>query len=97
MEPELLEQLEPDLEMASVLLTLKDLIPAKSKDQARAYIRKIVELINRQLASQLQRCVHAAQMCIRDSSWPVRSSSANARRSWKKHFSAACRKVLTML
>ena len=60
MEPELLEQLEPDLEMASVLLTLKDLIPAKSKDQARAYIRKIVELINRQLASQLQRCVHAA-------------------------------------
>lgn len=60
MEPELLEQLEPDLEMASVLLTLKDLIPVKSKDQARAYIRKIVELINRQLASQLQRCVHAA-------------------------------------
>lgn len=60
MEPELLEQLEPDIEMASVLLTLKDMIPSKSKDQARAYIQKIVDIINKQISSDLKRSVVAA-------------------------------------
>lgn len=60
MEPELLEQLEPDIEMASMLLTLKDMIPSKSKDQARAYIQKIVDIINNQISSDLKRSVHAA-------------------------------------
>ena len=60
MEPELLEQLEPDLEMASVLLTLKDMIPSKSKDQARIYIQKIVDIINQQIATDLKRSVFAA-------------------------------------
>ena len=60
MEPELLEQLEPNLEMASVLLTLKDMIPSKSKDQARIYIQKIVDIINQQIATDLKRSVFAA-------------------------------------
>lgn len=60
MEPELLEQLEPDIEMASVLLTLKDMIPSKSKDQARAYIQKIVDIINKQISSDLKRSITAA-------------------------------------
>lgn len=60
MEPELLEQLEPNIEMASMLLTLKDMIPSKSKDQARAYIQKIVDIINQQISSDLKRSVVAA-------------------------------------
>ena len=49
LEPELLETLEPDLNLASTLLMLKDQIPKKSKEAARAFIRKIVEEINRLL------------------------------------------------
>ncbi len=59
-EPELLEQLEPDLNMASTLLMLKDQIPKKSKESARRFIQKIVEDINRRMESQMRRAVIAA-------------------------------------
>ncbi len=60
MEPELLESLEPDLNLASTLLMLKDQIPKKSKESARKFIRKIVEEINRMLESDVRRAVTAA-------------------------------------
>ncbi|MBQ2690853.1 MAG: VWA domain-containing protein [Clostridia bacterium] len=60
MEPELLDNLEPDLDMASTLLMLKDQIPQKSKESARQYIRRIVEKINKLLESDLHRSVTAA-------------------------------------
>ena len=43
LEPELLEGLEPDLNLASTLLMLKDQIPKKSKESARKFIRRIVD------------------------------------------------------
>ncbi len=60
MEPELLDNLEPDLNLASTLLMLKDQIPKKSKEAARRFIRKIVEQINRMLESDVRRAVTAA-------------------------------------
>ena len=60
LEPELLDNLEPDLNMASTLLMLKDQIPKKSKESARAFIRKIVEELNHMLESDLRRAVTAA-------------------------------------
>lgn len=60
LEPELLEGLEPDMNMASTLLMLKDQIPKKSKESARAFIRKIVEQVNRMLESDVRRAVTAA-------------------------------------
>ncbi len=60
LEPELLEGLEPDLNMASTLLMLKDQIPQKSKESARAFIRKIVAEINKLLENDVRRAVTAA-------------------------------------
>ena len=60
LEPELLEGLEPDLNLASTLLMLKDHIPKKSKESARSFIRKIVEEINRMLENDVRRAVTAA-------------------------------------
>ncbi|MCI9311443.1 MAG: VWA domain-containing protein [Lawsonibacter sp.] len=60
LEPELLDTLEPDLNLASTLLMLKDQIPKKSKEAARAFIRKIVEEINRLLENDMRRAVTAA-------------------------------------
>ena len=60
LEPELLDTLEPDLNLASTLLMLKDQIPKKSKESARAFIRKIVEKINKLLENDMRRAVTAA-------------------------------------
>ena len=60
LEPELLEGLEPDLNLASTLLMLKDQIPKKSKESARKFIRKIVEEINKMLENDVRRAVTAA-------------------------------------
>ena len=59
-EPEMLDGLVPDVSTASLLLTLKDQIPAKAKDNARLYIARIVEDINKRLAEDLKRSVTAA-------------------------------------
>ncbi len=60
MEPEILENLEPDINMAATMLLLKDQIPQRSKASARIYIKKIVEQINAMLANDMQRAVTAA-------------------------------------
>lgn len=73
-EPEMLNGLEPDVSTASLLLMLKDQIPAKSKDNARQYIAKIVEDINRRLSDDIKRSVTAA-MNRREHS-PIPSASA---------------------
>lgn len=73
-EPEMLNGLEPDISTASLLLMLKDQIPAKSKDNARQYIAKIVEDINRRLSDDIKRSVTAA-MNRREHS-PIPSASA---------------------
>ncbi|MGM9998326.1 MAG: VWA domain-containing protein [Candidatus Bruticola sp.] len=59
-EPELLNNLQADINIASAILMLKDQIPAKSKEAVRAYIGKIVEHINKLLAENLHRAVSAA-------------------------------------
>lgn len=73
-EPEMLDGLEPEISTASLLLMLKDQIPAKAKDNARAYIAKIVEDINRRLSDDLRRSVTAA-LNRREHS-PIPSASA---------------------
>ncbi len=60
LEPELLENLEPDLNLASTLLMLKDQIPKKSKESARKFIQKIVEEINQMLENDTRRAITAA-------------------------------------
>lgn len=60
LEPELLESLEPDMNLASTLLMLKDQIPKKSKESARRFIRKIVEDINKMLENDVRRAITAA-------------------------------------
>lgn len=59
-EPEMLDTLEPDISTAALLLTLKDQIPTKAKENARNYIAKIVEDINHRLSDNVKRSVTAA-------------------------------------
>ena len=59
-EPELLENIEPDMHMASMILALKDQIPKQSKENAREFIRKIVDQINALLETDLKMAVTAS-------------------------------------
>lgn len=59
-EPEVLEQLEPNINLASTMLILKDQIPKRSKESVRIFISKIVEEINKRLADDIKRAVTAA-------------------------------------
>lgn len=59
-EPELLDQVEPDMNLACSILALKDQIPKRSKESVRVFIRKIVEEINKLLEQDIRRAVSAA-------------------------------------
>lgn len=73
-EPELLEHLEPDVNLASTILLLKDQIPKRSKESVRLFIRKIVDEINRLLEQDIRRAVTAAINRRRHS--PIPSAAA---------------------
>lgn len=73
-EPELLENLEPDINLAASILLLKEQIPKRSKDSVRVFIRKIVEEINRLLEQDVRRAVTAA--INRRSHSPIPSAAA---------------------
>ena len=74
LEPELLEHLEPDVNLASTLLMLKDQIPKRSKESVRIFIQKIVEEINKLLETDIRRAITAAVNKRQHS--PIPSASA---------------------
>ncbi|MCI8837231.1 MAG: VWA domain-containing protein [Hungatella sp.] len=73
-EPELLENLEPDVNLAATILLLKDQVPKRSKESVREFMKKIVEEINKLLESDIRRAVTAAVNRKRHS--PIPSASA---------------------
>ncbi len=59
-EPEILEGLTPDIELVATLLSMKNLIPSKTKATARLVVRKLVEEIERKLANPLRQAIGGA-------------------------------------
>jgi Mg-chelatase subunit ChlD len=60
LEPEVLETVTPDVHLASTLLSLRDALPARSREAARAVVRRVVEEIERQLADRARQAVGGA-------------------------------------
>lgn len=57
LEPEMLEQVEPDVHMVANLLSLSNIMPNKTKDTARIVVRKVVDDLERKLANPLRQAV----------------------------------------
>lgn len=57
LEPEMLAAIEPDIHLVSTLLSLKTLLPGKSRETARIVVRKVVEDLERKLANPLRQAV----------------------------------------
>ncbi len=57
LEPELMEQIEPDIHMAATLMSLKEVMPDTAKDTARQVVRKVVDDLMARLAEPLRSAV----------------------------------------
>ena len=57
LEPELMERLVPDIQMAATLISLKDVMPDSAKDTARQIVRKVVDELLGRLAEPLRSAV----------------------------------------
>jgi Mg-chelatase subunit ChlD len=60
LEPELLATVQPDLELATELIALGHVMPAETRDTARQVVRKVVDDVERRLASPLRQAVSGA-------------------------------------
>jgi len=91
MEPEMLESLQPDVHLVADLIALSGSIPAKTRDTARAVVRKVVEALMARLAEPMRQAVRGAlnraarnrRPKFRDIDWP-RTIRANL-----KHYQPA--------
>lgn len=60
LEPELLESLEPNVELLSTLLSLNKVIPEKTRETARLLVQKVVEELKRKLENPMRQAVKGA-------------------------------------
>jgi Mg-chelatase subunit ChlD len=59
-EPELIDQIEPDVNLVATLLSLNKLIPEKTRGTARIIVRKLVEDLMRRLQNPMRQAIHGA-------------------------------------
>ncbi|MCW3053218.1 MAG: uncharacterized protein JWN14_2388 [Chthonomonadales bacterium] len=57
MQPEMLELVEPNIQLAATLVSLNRVMPEKTKETARKVIRKVVDELEKRLASPLRQAV----------------------------------------
>lgn len=60
LEPEVLQAVEADIHLVATLISLKNVIPAKTKDSARQVVNKVVEDLLRRLQQPMQQAVKGA-------------------------------------
>lgn len=60
LEPELLQMVEPDVSLVATLLSLGKVMPQKTKETARAVIKKVVEELEKKLRNPLRQAVEGA-------------------------------------
>ncbi len=59
-EPEMLASLEPDVQLVATLLSLKSVIPARTKDTARQVVRKVCEALEARLRDRMVSAVRGS-------------------------------------
>ena len=60
LQPEMLEAVEPDVSLVATLLSLRKVIPQKTKETARRVVRRVVEDLERRLRAPTERAVRGA-------------------------------------
>jgi Mg-chelatase subunit ChlD len=86
LEPEMLAAVEPDVSLVSTLLSLKHVIPKRTRETARIVVRKVVEDLQRRLRQRtvqsvtgaLSRAIRSRRPRVREIDWD-RTIRANLR------------------
>lgn len=60
LEPELLESVEPDLQLTATLLTLNKAMPDRTRETARIVVRKVVEKLEKKLKNPMREAIEGA-------------------------------------
>jgi Mg-chelatase subunit ChlD len=60
LQPEMLEAVEPDVQLVATLLSLRKVIPQKTKETARKVVRRVVDDLERRLRTPMERAVRGA-------------------------------------
>jgi Mg-chelatase subunit ChlD len=60
LEPEMLEQVDPDIHLITTLLSLSKVIPEKTKDTARRVVRQVVEELEQKLVYQTVQAIRGS-------------------------------------
>src|SRR6185436_19550909 len=60
LEPEMLQAIEPDLHLVTLLVELNKLLPDATRATARAVVAQVVEQIEQRLASRTRQAIHGA-------------------------------------
>lgn len=60
LEPELLEAVEPDVHLVGTLLSLTHVLPARTRQTARAVVRKVVSALEERLANRTRSAISGA-------------------------------------
>ncbi len=60
LEPELLDEIEPDVNLVATLLSLKNIIPDKTKDTARKVVSGVVQSLLRKLSLPMEQAVRGS-------------------------------------
>jgi Mg-chelatase subunit ChlD len=60
LEPEMLEQVDADVHLVTTLLSLNRIIPAQTKETARLVVRKVVEELEKKLATSMVQAIRGA-------------------------------------
>jgi len=96
LEPEMLEAVTPDVRLVATLLSLRGVIPAKTRDTARRVVQKVVEDVERRLRNALTAAVRGSlnraarnrRPRFNEIDWP-RTIAANL-----KHYQPAYRTIV---
>ncbi len=70
-EPEIMAKVEPSIDLAAAVLSLKNMVPEKAKAAARDLVRRVVEQVRLQLESRITQAIRGAMNRNRHS--PFRS------------------------
>jgi Mg-chelatase subunit ChlD len=60
LEPELLDEVEPDIHLVATLVSLSRVIPERTRETARYVVRQVVQDIERRLSEPVRQAVHGA-------------------------------------
>src|ERR1700674_3886851 len=59
-QPEMLEAVQPDVHLVATLMSLRGVIPAKTRDTARLVVRKVVDALMKKLEEPMRSAVTGA-------------------------------------